>query len=485
LPLTLLYGALSALHVWQALRHATPTVFTDEIEFAQVSRSIADGDGAAYRGGGRPAGFPGLYPYLAAPAWWLDSVGVAYGAIKIFGALVMTAAVFPAYGIARLLVSRPAALLVAAGAGAAPALAYAPVLVEEPLAYPVAALALFAVMRWAAVPSAGRFFVAGGACALGFAARTQLAVLFAVLALTALALAWRGARFTAWRRTWTAADWLSAAALAIGIAIVGLAFVSRQSNSWYVATTFFKGRMLDFGLWSTGALAIGLGVVPFVAALGALVPRTRRRWTDGERAFVLVTVSALICFGVYTTVKGAYLSTVFTGVVPERNLIYLTPLVFAGAAWLLEGSGQRSWAIAAAGAGTAWLLVDTPFSLEYPNYEGHGFAILALANRELRWDAARIEDVLVAVTVGGTVALLMLPYLRRRFIPPPERFSAIGEHRVGDEERLDVIAAQVLGDPTQFWRLCDANLAMRPEELEQPDRVLRVTLPAEIGGSSA
>jgi hypothetical protein len=78
-----------------------------------------------------------------------------------------------------------------------------------------------------------------------------------------------------------------------------------------------------------------------------------------------------------------------------------------------------------------------------------------------------------------------VPYLRRRFIPPPERFAAIGEHRVGDEERLDVIAAQLLGDPRLFWRLCDANLAMRPEELEQPDRVLRVTLPEGVGGSSA
>jgi hypothetical protein len=87
-------------------------------------------------------------------------------------------------------------------------------------------------------------------------------------------------------------------------------------------------------------------------------------------------------------------------------------------------------------------------------------------------------------TVAGPDGI-PVPYLRRRFIPPPERFSAVGEHRVGDEERLDVIAAQLLGDPTQFWRLCDANLAMRPEELEQPDRVLRVTLPAEIGGSGA
>jgi hypothetical protein len=310
--------------------------------------------------------------------------------------------------------SRPASLLVAAGAGAAPALAYAPVLVEEPLAYPLSTLALLAVMRWAAVPTAGRLVVGAAACLLGFAARTQLSILFAVLGLTALAIAWRHERFAAWRRTWTRGDWLGAGVLALGIAIVGLAFLSRQSTSWYVATTFFKGRMLDFGLWSAGALAIGLGVVPFVAALGSLVPGRARRWSDAERAFALVTAAAFLCFGVYTSVKGTYLSTTFTSVVPERNLIYLTPLVFAGAAWLLERGGQRAWAVAAAGAMTVWLLVDTPFSLEYPNYEAHGFAILALANREWRWDGARIEDVLVAVAVVGTAVLLLLPLVRRR-----------------------------------------------------------------------
>jgi len=76
----------------------------------------------------------------------------------------------------------------------------------------------------------------------------------------------------------------------------------------------------------------------------------------------------------------------------------------------------------------------------------------------------------------------LVSYLRRRFVPQPDRFSTIGEHQVSDGERLDVITALLLGDPTQFWRLCDANLATRPEELEQPDRILRVTLPEGIGG---
>jgi hypothetical protein len=78
---------------------------------------------------------------------------------------------------------------------------------------------------------------------------------------------------------------------------------------------------------------------------------------------------------------------------------------------------------------------------------------------------------------GGTP----VPYLLRRFIPPPERFTGVGEHRVAAGERLDVITATYLGDPTQFWRLCDANLAMRPAELEVPERMLRLTLPEGVG----
>jgi hypothetical protein len=74
-------------------------------------------------------------------------------------------------------------------------------------------------------------------------------------------------------------------------------------------------------------------------------------------------------------------------------------------------------------------------------------------------------------------------YLRRRFIPPPDRFSLLQEHLVREGERHDTLAAKLLGDPEQFWRLCDANGAMRPEELtETPGRRIRVTLPEGIPG---
>ena len=72
-------------------------------------------------------------------------------------------------------------------------------------------------------------------------------------------------------------------------------------------------------------------------------------------------------------------------------------------------------------------------------------------------------------------------YLRRRFVPPPERFDLLTEHSVSEGERLDNITALYLGDPEQFWRICDANGAIRPDELtEIIGRRLRITLPEGI-----
>jgi hypothetical protein len=74
-------------------------------------------------------------------------------------------------------------------------------------------------------------------------------------------------------------------------------------------------------------------------------------------------------------------------------------------------------------------------------------------------------------------------YLRRRFVPSPAHFALLQEHRVQQSDRLDNIAAHYLGDPEQFWRLCDANGVLRPDELtETVGRRIRVTLPEGIPG---
>jgi hypothetical protein len=78
----------------------------------------------------------------------------------------------------------------------------------------------------------------------------------------------------------------------------------------------------------------------------------------------------------------------------------------------------------------------------------------------------------------------VIVYLRRRFVPQPERFALLQEHLVKQGERLDNITARYLDDPEQFWRICDANRASRPDELtETIGRRLRITLPEGIPGT--
>lgn len=74
-------------------------------------------------------------------------------------------------------------------------------------------------------------------------------------------------------------------------------------------------------------------------------------------------------------------------------------------------------------------------------------------------------------------------HLRRRMLPQPSQLQALDHHRVVQDDRLDCIAAAYLGDPLQFWRICDGNGAMRPDALTASiGRVLRITLPNGISG---
>ena len=131
---------------------------------------------------------------------------------KLIGVLTMTAAIFPAYALARLVVSRAWALAAATVAVAAPPLAYAPYLLDEPLAYPISTLALWAVATAVARPSRRTLAVAAALCVVAPLVRGQLVVLLLVFAVGRLRLLWETDRFTRWRATWTSGDWMGAVA---------------------------------------------------------------------------------------------------------------------------------------------------------------------------------------------------------------------------------------------------------------------------------
>jgi nucleoid-associated protein YgaU len=87
---------------------------------------------------------------------------------------------------------------------------------------------------------------------------------------------------------------------------------------------------------------------------------------------------------------------------------------------------------------------------------------------------------IVTLTTAGNRTI---PYLQRRILPSPNSFALLQWYTVTQGERLDNITARVLGDPEQYWRICDANGAMRPEDLtDRVGRALRITLPQGIPG---
>jgi hypothetical protein len=65
----------------------------------------------------------------------------------------------------------------------------------------------------------------------------------------------------------------------------------------------------------------------------------------------------------------------------------------------------------------------------------------------------------------------VIRYKVTRFIVDP---LAVVGHRVQNGERLDQIAWQHFRDAERFWRICDANRALWPDDLLEEGVVLRV-----------
>jgi hypothetical protein len=68
-------------------------------------------------------------------------------------------------------------------------------------------------------------------------------------------------------------------------------------------------------------------------------------------------------------------------------------------------------------------------------------------------------------------------YVRRRFIPSTDDITTLVEHMFRQGDRLDNITARYLGDPAQFWRVCDVNNVLSPADLEEIGRTIRIALP--------
>ncbi len=247
----------------------------------------------------------------------------------------------------------------------------------------------------------------------GVLVRDELTLLVAVLLIGA-AFVWGSGRWSGWRRSWSARDWIGFAVLLIGAAIAVSAIVGHHQTEWLISTGFYKHRMFTLGLRAAGAFTIGLGVFPLVAGLASLWPV---RGEDRPRELVVfrsVLAAAVVAFGIYTAVKATFVSTTFGTYTYERNLIYLAPLLFAGTALWLERRAVHVLAVAGAAAFALYVILTTNYEMGQDiSYNAPGLAILQQTNRWIALTPGGAKVVLV-VALAITVAVLLAPrYLRR------------------------------------------------------------------------
>jgi len=409
LPLATAFVWLVLLYAWQTWGHVTPWLFGDELQNADIQRAIAAGHRPAVLG--QPHALETIYNLFLAPVWWINDTHSAYTLLKYVNCVVMTSVLFPTYALARMLVSKPAALFAGVTAAAGPALVYTSLVLEEPAAYPYTALCFFLIAK--ALTLRTRGWIAGAivASVLAPLVRGELAMIPAAFALAAVFLWWTGPRARVWRAGWSRGDWTGAVVLGAGVLIVFNAAVAAHSHQWLIATGYYRGRMIENGLWAAGALTIGLGVFPVVAGLAALVGQRR---TEADRAFAALFAAGLIAFGWYTAVKAAYISVVFSTLVEERNLIYIAPLLLVATAVWVERPRARWWAVAAAAGFALYLILTTPYKMELHFYaDAPGLGVLQAANRRLGWTPEIAQQVLLGM-LAGSICLLLLPNLLRR-----------------------------------------------------------------------
>jgi len=387
----------------EAWTRKTPWVFTDELEWSQISRAIASTGHAARRG--QPIFFKSLYAYVIAPCWWIHSTASAYAAIKYVNAVVMSLAAIPTYLLARMFVSRRTAVTVAVLSIAIPGMSYAAAIVPEVLAYPWYALCSYLIVRCLAYRGRLDYALATAACVVaGLIRWPQFATVPAAFLIALGALWVTGPRGRALRSGWSRGDHFAAIVLGAGALILFNRVILQHEVIWQVSTQYWKNRMVDLGLKAGLAFVVGMGILPVVGGFASLFLR-ERRGDPRYRAFVAYFSASILCLAIYTAVKAAFLSTIFATLTEERNLIYLSPLMLLGTAMVFE-SRRIDWrVVVVVSAFLVWLIYDKPFQLLFPYFEAPGFAILAVFTRHFQWTIADLRLALLLALAVGLAAL--------------------------------------------------------------------------------
>jgi hypothetical protein len=390
-----------------------PALFPDELVYSELARSFAAGGHFELRGVGvSPWAYGPLYPMLIAPAYLIRDLATAYAVVQAINAVLISTAAVPAYLLARPVVSRRGALLVAAATVLVPSTIYATRVMAESLAYPAFLWALVAMTAALDRPSHRRQLIALGAIVIAALSRGALGVLLPTFAASIVLWAWMQAphegscrtRLRSFAPTWIA----TVVAAVLGV----VAFASGSIGAYGAVVADLRLWMAPAKvLWHVADLDLYSGVIPFAAFVVVSWTAVRAKSTDRSvRIFTAVAVSS---FAALIVLAGVY-TTAFDHVF-DRYVFYVVPLFFiALVGWIERGlSGSRRLI-----AGVAALAVVLPLTLPFGSLlNGHEWGTSTSSVGLVPW-------VWVAAFVGKTwvlrlavllfAAALGLAFLRTR-----------------------------------------------------------------------
>jgi hypothetical protein len=390
------FAAARAIH--------TPWITPDEVIYAELGESLWSS--GRFEVVGEHMGFFGLvFPALVGPPLLVGDLERGYHWLKLVQALVMSLTAVPVYYWARSLAGAGWALCAAALTVAIPGLAYSGLVMTEVAFYPVLVLAAWALARALERPTLGRQGMLVAACALAAMTRLQAFVLLPVF-LTAVA-----AKALLDRRPGEAFRLLPAAA--------GLAALAAAWAGWRLAsdgnlsalfgayapageTHYVAAVAVRYALYHAGDLLLLVGVVPFCAVVTLLGLR------DARLNAYLATALSL---SAWLAVEVAVFASQHVGLLAERNLLPLAPVLFVGfAAWLQRGAPRPATATGSACAAALLLALALPVarfaSLEaFPD----AFTLEPLIGLHASRPGANVDLIVVSVVAVAVAAFAFLP----------------------------------------------------------------------------
>jgi hypothetical protein len=393
---------------------AAPFIMVDELIYAELARSFADGGELLVRGA--PAsGYGAVYPVLLSPVYALsDSLVTAYAAVKALNSLVMSAAAVPAYLLARRMLPVAYSLLAAVLVVSVPSMVYTATVMTENVFYPVFLLACWALVLVLERPTAWRTALLGLLLVLALATRVQALALVPALLVSPLLLTWferrpwgEGVRH--YRRLYGATLLLGAAVLALQVAR-GRSFSDFLGAYAVVGESGYEpGTVARYAAWHLEELTLYLGVLPVACSI-VLVGLVRRQ----PRTVQAFVAAAIPVTAAMTLAVAAFASEFIAGRIQERNLFPVAAFfLIAMVVWVYRGA-PRPPALAVP---AIVLAVGLPLLFPFSRFIDTGAIsdTLALLPIWSLYGKLLFDSVDWTVLAGGVAAGLLFLLVPRRF----------------------------------------------------------------------